>query len=196
MRVLATSLSIRPTYTAASNLGTAAFYLGQYAEAARAFERALAIDDRDYRVWRNLAAARYWAAGERGGAAPAYERAAHMAEQERAVNPSSAEILSDLADCYAMLGRGGKARALLGSALDEAPADVSVMARAIEVFERLGDRAAALRWIERALAAGLQPDLLERTPGLGELRADPRYLALLRPADGSRHRALTKGGSP
>ena len=59
---------------------------------------------RDYRVWRNLAAALYWAPGEREKAADAYRQAATLAEQERRLDPKDARVLAQLADCYAMLG--------------------------------------------------------------------------------------------
>ncbi len=55
VRLLTRSLELRPSHAAASNMGTIQFARGRYAEAARAFEQALALDARDYRVWRNLA---------------------------------------------------------------------------------------------------------------------------------------------
>jgi tetratricopeptide (TPR) repeat protein len=169
------SLALQPTYRAASNLGVLEFERGRYAEAARAFERALALDDRDFRVWRNLAAAYYWTPGQKDKARPAWEKAARLAEQEARVNPGDAAVLAELASCRAMLGEPGRARAELTRALALAPADVEVQQLAASVFEQIGDRAAALEWIRRALAAGYPRAQVEQDPFLTALRGDPRF---------------------
>jgi tetratricopeptide (TPR) repeat protein len=181
------SLAIRPTFEAASNLATVQFFGGHYAEASAAFEKALALDDRDYRLWRNLASARYWTPGLRASAADAYRRAADLAERAREINPRNAEILIHLADCYAMLGRAADARSLLRRAVELAPGDVEVMNVAAGVCEQLGDREAALQWVAGALAGGYSAESLERDPGLAELRQDARYVALRRPRASTQH---------
>jgi serine/threonine-protein kinase len=180
VRELERSLSLRPTFEAASNLATIRFFGGHYGEAAAAYEKALALEEGDYRLWRNLAAARYWAPGLRPGAAAAYRRAADLAEKARAVNPRDPGLLVRLADCYAMLERAEEARSLARRALELAPEDVELMSVAAAVYEQLGDRTLALRWIERALRGGFSLDTVDRTPDLARLRADPRFAALRR----------------
>jgi serine/threonine-protein kinase len=180
VRELERSLSLRPTFEAASNLATIRFFGGHYAEAAEAYEKALGLEEQDYRLWRNLAAARYWAPGLRPGAAAAYRRAADLAERARAVNPRDPGLLVRLADCYAMLERAAEARSLARRALELAPKDVEVMSVAAAVYEQLGDRTLALRWLERALRGGFSLDTVDRTPDLARLRADPRFAALRR----------------
>jgi len=174
-QALERSLSLRPTYAAASNLATLRFDHGDYGGAVRAFEKALELDERDYRVWRFLAAARHWAPGEREKAAAAYRRAAELAERQLEVNPRDAEALVALADCRAMLGEGARARSPLEKALALAPGDVEVMQTAGSVYEVLGDRARALLWINRALEHGYAVGMIERDPALEALRADPGY---------------------
>jgi serine/threonine-protein kinase len=169
------SMAIRPTYAAASNLGTIQFMSGRFVAAARAYEKALELDAHDYRLWRNLAASHYWAPGERAKAGAAYERAARLAEEQIRVNPRDAAVLVDLADCHAMLGDRERSRGELAKALALAPHDVEVQQTAASVYEQLGDREAALRWTRRALAAGYPREQLERDPGLAALRADPRF---------------------
>jgi serine/threonine-protein kinase len=173
------SMAIRPTYAAASNLGTIQFMSGRFVAAARAYEKALELDAHDYRLWRNLAASYYWAPGEREKAGAAYERAARLAEEQLRVNPRDASVLVDLADCHAMLGNEARSRRDLSKALALAPHDVEVQETAASVYEELGDREAALRWIRQALAAGYPREQLERDPGLAALRADPHYGALV-----------------
>jgi Tfp pilus assembly protein PilF len=55
-------------------------------------ERAVQIDDRDHRVWRNLAAAYYRSPGGRQRAEDAYRRAAALAEKEHALDPKAANL--------------------------------------------------------------------------------------------------------
>jgi len=178
------SLATRPNYRAYNNLGTLYFFQeSRYADAARMYEKALALDDRDYRVWSNLAAAYRWTPGEQDKARAAYERAARMAEEQRNVNPRDPHVLVVLADCYAMLGQAAKARTLVQQALALAPGEAEVMFRAGDIYEELGDRERALEWIGKALARGYSRAELERAPGLAQLRADARYPRLLERLD-------------
>jgi eukaryotic-like serine/threonine-protein kinase len=174
-RALEQSLALRPTYAAASNLATVRFDRGEYTGAVRAFEKALELDDRDYRVWRFLAAAYYWGPGERDKATNAYRRAAELAERHLSINPRDAEALVALSDCRAMLGETKRAHELVQKALALAPENVEVMQTAGEVYEALGDRTQALRWINGALEKGYPVERVERVPALAELRADARY---------------------
>jgi serine/threonine-protein kinase len=173
--LLRQGLSLRPTYAVAANLGLVEFDRGRYAEAARAYEQATGLDDRDYRVWRGLAISRYWSPGERPRAQEAFARAARLAEQQLEVDPKDAAVLADLADCHAYLGDGGRSRRELARALALAPADAEVLATAAAVYEQLGEREKALQALSRALAAGYPIELAARDPGLAALRADARF---------------------
>jgi serine/threonine-protein kinase len=174
-RTLEKSVAIMPTAQALSNLGTLYFERGRYADAARMMEQASKSSQGDSRLWSNLAAAYYWAPGERARAGAAYERALALAKQESQVNPRNAALLLRMADCDSMLGRGEEARRLIERALALAPKDVESMFKAGVVYEQLGDRARALDWIGKALAGGYARDAVERSLSLTALRADPRY---------------------
>ena len=173
------SMELVPTHRAASNLGTCRFQRGHYTEAARDFEKALALDDRDYRVWRNLGASYYWAPGERQRARDAFTRGATLAEGERKVDPENAEVLADLADCYAMLGEQNRARAVASEAAKFGSGDVQIARSLAAVYETLGERALALDWVAKALTLGHPPDDIERSPSFEELRSDRRYRPLV-----------------
>jgi tetratricopeptide (TPR) repeat protein/predicted Ser/Thr protein kinase len=172
------SVALRPTYSAVSNLGTYYYDRGRYAEAARSFERAVALMPNEYRVWRNLGAALYWAPGERPKAAAAYERSVTLAEQARKVNPRQMDLLAQLADAYSMLGRDREAREAATAVERQGPEEGSVLFVLAGVYEQLGDRRTALAWLQKAIAAGYQRERIERSPSLSELRKDPRYATL------------------
>jgi serine/threonine-protein kinase len=173
--LLERSLALQPNYRAASNLGVLEFKRRRYEEAARAFERALALDDRDFRVWRNLASSYHWAPGQKEKARSAWEKAVRLAEDAVRVNPRDAASLAELASCRAMLGDSARAREDLTRALALAPGNVEVQQLAASVYELVGDRESALAWSRRALAAGYPREQVEQDPFLTALRADPRF---------------------
>jgi tetratricopeptide (TPR) repeat protein len=169
------SLELYPTSTAAANLALRPFFEGRYPEAALRLERAIKIDDRDYRVWRNLASAYYWSPGERQQAEKAFRKAAELAEKERSVDPSDPRVWVDLADCYAMLRQTAKAREAVAEA-SRLGGNQGQIARSIaEVYAQLKNRDLALTWISTALKLGVPKDEIVRSPAFEELRTDDRY---------------------
>lgn len=172
------SVASHPTASAVSNLATRRFFQERYAEAARGFEQAAKLAPRDYRIWRNLGAAYFWAPGERGRAANAFRTAADLAEKERRLDPKNAPLIADLADCLALLGESGRARSLLADALKLEPDNSYVAQMAVGIHEALGERDTALRYLDKALREGYSRDEVEHNPFLAELRADARYAGL------------------
>jgi tetratricopeptide (TPR) repeat protein len=160
---------------ATSNLGTAYFRDGRYADAARAFERACELTPSDYRVWRNLGAALYWAPGERDKATAAFSRAVALGEEARTVNPRQPALLAQLADAYSMLGDRQSATAAAVAVERLGTSDPDAAFNVANAYEQLGERDQALRWLEQALATGYSRDAVERSPSLAELRKDPRF---------------------
>ncbi len=173
------SVAIRPTNAAVSNLGTYYFERGRYTEAARAFEQAVTLMPNDHRIWRNLAAALYWAPGERDKAAAAYSKTIELAEKAREVNPRQADLLAQLADAYSMVRREREARDTIAALERLRPDEASVLFTVAVVWEQLGDRDEALAWLEKAIAAGYTRERIERSPSLSELRKDRRFRVLM-----------------
>lgn len=169
------SIAIQPNYGAFSNLGALYLSKGQFTEAARSYERALALDDHDYQVWGNLASAYYWSPPDRPRSKQPLERAIGGAEVQRQTNPKDPKVLGDLADYYAMLDQRDKAIPLIERALSLSADDPELMFLAGQIYERLGMRSAALKWIGRAIDRRYPRMRILRTPGLEQLCADPRF---------------------
>ena len=173
------SLAIESNYRAYSNLGTLYFYESRYADAAQMYEKALQLSDVDYRVWGYLAASYYWISDKRDTARVIYKRAAHLAKQGLKVNPRDPEVLSDLADYFGMMGNRSKALSLLKQVLALKPSALGVMFRIGEIYEQLGKRDLAIKWIGLALEKGYSLAEIKSNPFLRDLRADERFQQLL-----------------
>jgi Flp pilus assembly protein TadD len=171
------SLAIRPTYAAASNLGSLYFGQGRYADSARAFERAVTISSTDWRVWRNLAAALHWAPGERAKARPAYEKTVELGEADLKVNPRQPTLLAQLADAYSMLGARSESLTAAAAAERLGP-DAEGAFILAGAYEQLGERQLALEWLAKAVKSGYALDAIERSPSMASLRRDRRFRSL------------------
>lgn len=173
------SIAIQPNYRAYSNLGTIDYFQERFSDAARDFEKALALDNRDYRVWHNLAASYYWVPGQKAKAAETYLHAKGMIEEQLKVNPRDADLIMLLADCEAMLDHNARALQLVRQSLQISPDDVEHWFVAAEVYEKIGNREEALKYVKKALDKGFSRTSLEHSAGLRELRADPRFKAMM-----------------
>lgn len=173
------SLALKKTSGACSNLGTLYYKEGAYANAARTYETALDLNDKNYLVWGNLAAAYYWAPGEREKAKKAYQHAIELAEQVLTVNPKDADVLSQLAGYYAMVGERKRSESLIKKALSFASGNSQVMYVVGAAYEQMGNREEALHWIGEAVRNGYSLAEIEHEPELRELMADKRFQSLL-----------------
>jgi serine/threonine-protein kinase len=173
------SLALAPTYAAYSNLGGAYFDDGNYTKAAEHFEKAVEINDRDYRPWAGLGES-YRAAGLDAKARPAFERAITLAEKELVNKPNDSVLLGYLALYYAKLGVRDKALTRLETALALAPADPLTLNLAARTSEALGDRAAALQNLTAALAHGYSKDDVLHEPDFKKLRQDVAFRSLIK----------------
>ncbi len=172
------AMTLQPTSSGFSNLGTLEFGLGRHAQAARAFERAIELGARDYRIWRNLGAAYRSLPSEEARAPEAFAHALELALEQETVDPRDISLQAAIAECEAELGELAPARARLARVLAEGTADPDILLTAVKVYEKSGMRKEALRWLDEAFGAGLTADQAEVDPDLAELRADPRYDAL------------------
>lgn len=169
IEMLQRSIAIRPTAAAYSNLGNSYFYSKRFAEAVEPYEKAVRLEHRDYRLWRNLADADYWAPGRRAQAPGAYRQAIALAREDLKVNPRDTEALGMLAISSAMTGERSSALAALRKGLKAGPADPDLLLAAALVYNRLGRNSDTLKWLERARAAGIPARKIQDTPDFDHL---------------------------
>jgi serine/threonine-protein kinase len=176
-RALEQSTAIRPTYFAYQNLGVAYLRLRKFDQATGNTQEALKLDDSDYQVWGNLADAYYYG-GNKSAAMEQYKKAIAMAEQRLKVNPRDADVLSDLAGYWAMLGDRRPALDYLDRSL-AGKNDKDLLFRAAVVYNQLHETGTALEWLGKALAAGYSKAVVSKEPDLDNLHGNPRYQALV-----------------
>jgi tetratricopeptide (TPR) repeat protein len=170
------SVSIAPTESAISNLASFYYYtLRDYQRAAELYEEAVALNERDYLSWLNLASAYRQIPGEEERARAAYRSTLEWARAAQDVNPRDPDVLLSLAVAHANLGEPDRARFLVRQAQELAPGNPTVLFRAGDIHETLGDREEAIRLIREAMERGYPPELVEAATGLDDLRADPRF---------------------
>jgi serine/threonine protein kinase/tetratricopeptide (TPR) repeat protein len=174
------AIEITPDFGAVSNLATLYFSDGRYDEAVSMYELLLEFNDKDYRVWGNLASAYYWGRSEKEMAEKTYRKAIEIAEETIVTNPQDARAIVSLAGYLAMIHDRERAFAYLHNALTIAQNDAWIMYNAGTTYERLGDREHALHWIEQALRRGYSKSDVLSYPGLHELVTDGRFQKILR----------------
>jgi serine/threonine-protein kinase len=174
------SIAIRPTYAAYSNFGTLAFVQKDWNEAIRRYEKACALDDRDYVVWGNTGIAYHWLGGHEPQAREALLTAVKLAERQLGVNPHDPVVLADLASYCATLGEKNRSRAYLAQ-IEAAGREQADLAVAIaDVWADLGENDRAIAWIGTGLKLGFPAADIEQRPAFERLLQDPRVARLLR----------------
>jgi len=162
------SLKIAPTYSAYANLGALYYMEKRYADAVQSLKHALALNDKDWRVWANLFVCYAWLKDERN-AEEARQKTAERLEQAIAVTPQEAHLHSVLATLYAVRNKE-QALSQIRTALGLNSSDPDVLSDAAITFDTLGDRKQAIQYARKSMEHG---------DSLADLRADVRLQDLL-----------------
>jgi tetratricopeptide (TPR) repeat protein/TolB-like protein len=184
------AVAIEPTREAYVNWGMTLFRMRRFDEAVALIQRARELGRADHLVLGNLARAYYWSGkpGTHGKAESLYAEAIALAEQELQ-KPSSAVPKPDLhmalAEYYAKTGRAAESRTHLKQVgLSESdkvrPTDPHQLFYAALVYSQLGDRDAAIAWLERAVYWGVPAAELRAWIELDAVRNDPAFQKLVR----------------
>jgi serine/threonine-protein kinase len=168
------SIQLSPSYAAFANLAFLYMRQKRYAESAVASEQALKLNDKDYRVWVNLAVAYKWM-NQDEKAAQVADRMIPLLEDAVRMQPKDATLQSALAISYARKKQREQALTHIQTALALAPDDPQVLERVAEAYEDLGDRSKAIKFAEQALGKGLTLDDLKTDPFLSGVLSDPNF---------------------
>jgi len=171
---LKTSIVLRPSYGGYTNLGTSYLGLQKLNEAADAYQQAVKLDPRQYVTWGNLGAAQYYSGAKEQGL-DSYRRAAELASEELKVNSRDVDVLSDLAQYYAMVGQKERALECLRQALQYGHSEKELLASAAQVYNQLGETGLALEWMNKAIQAGYSARKFQDLPAFRNLVDNPRY---------------------
>jgi len=169
--LLEKAIRLAPSYPLYSNLGLVYLERDKYPDAIATFQKALKLNEKDYRLWSNLALA-YSYSGDDTKGREAFLRAAALAEAAAKLQPQDAVLQANLAKYAAWLGRREEALIRLKSALVQAPEDAQVLKRAAETYDRLGMQHEAVGAIRHALERGYTRQQLERNHELKDLAAE------------------------
>lgn len=165
------SLELSREYAALANLGVMYYRQKRFAESAGMAEQALQLNDKDYRLWNNLAIAYEWM-DQPEKARNAFSRERARLEQIVGLKSEDAEVRANLGVMYAQQSQRSRAIPHLDAALALSPNDAGILAKVAEAYEELGERALALEYLQRALREGLTLADMELNPELRALLSD------------------------
>ena len=175
------SLALAPDYPALANLGVMYYRQKRFAESATMTEKALSLNDKDYRLWNNLAIAYEWL-DQPEKAKHAFSRELARLEQVVALQSEDAEVRAHLGVRYAQQHQRSRALPHLDAALALSPDDPEILNKVGEAYEKLGERAKGLDYFQKALRKGLTLEDLELNPDLRPLLSDPNARRVLQGA--------------
>ncbi len=172
------ALTLTPDAPTYSNLGTAYFFLKNYDQATKMYEKAVEMTPNDEELLGNLGDAYRWS-GHSDQAAAAYGKAISLAFQELQVNPRSATIMGDLGLLYAKKGDAANALQYTQQARAINADDVQLMYSETQVKTMIGKPEEALQALRRALEKGYSAQEAWNDPELQKLQALPQFSHLV-----------------
>jgi serine/threonine-protein kinase len=167
------SLELAPSELAYSNLGTIVFMKGNYQGAIDNYKKALDLNPKSHRAWRNLADS-YAMLGDSRREQESYARAAETLADSLRVNPKPGSNWATLAFYHAKLGRRSDAEAELKTA-DEHGLDSRARFTKAQALAVLGLTEEALALVLDCIDHGLSSLDVDLALDLKQVRADPRY---------------------
>lgn len=168
------ALRLAPTPKAYANLGFVYYGQRQFEKAAEAYGQAIKLDPTSHVTYRNLGDV-YQRLDRRAEARDAYLKAIAITERMLRVNPKDAVTLSQQALYEAKLQKRIEADRHANAAVALAPADGQVLYNKAVVHAVAGERDAAVKTLESALARGASPSVAKDDDEFQSLRKTPEF---------------------
>jgi len=173
------SIDLEPTFRRYGNLGAVLLDEGKYEDAKSMLDRAIDLRPNDYRAWGFLATVYRNTGVDQSKVEDTYRKAIFLNADVRKQTPNDPYLLADAGDYYGAIGMEQESTALLRQAAALAPDKPDVLYEVALGYDRLHKKDQALLWIDKAVAAGISVQFLERASELSDLRFDPRYQTIL-----------------
>jgi tetratricopeptide (TPR) repeat protein/TolB-like protein len=172
------ALALAPDSPTYSNLGTAYFFLKNYDQSTKMYEKAVAMTPNNEELLGNLGDSYRWS-GHSDQAAAAYGKAISLAFQQLQVNPRSASIMGDLGLLYAKKGDAANAQQYTNQARAISPDDVYLIYSEALVKALVGKPEDAIKPLKLALEKGYPAQEAWNDPELQKLQALPQFSQLV-----------------
>jgi len=173
------ALTIAPDSATYSNLGTAYFFLKNYDQATKMYEKAVEMTPNSEELLGNLGDSYRWS-GHHDQASAAYAKAISLAFQGLQVNPKSASIMGDLGILYAKKGDATNALQYTKQARAIKPDDLQLIYYEVQVKTLIGQPEEALKSLRLALEKGWSAQEAWTDPELQKLQALPQFSQLVK----------------
>jgi len=173
------ALEIAPDETAFSNVGLIHYAEGRYADAARAFQKAIDLEPNNHKSHRNLGDA-CLRLGQPAKARAEFERAAALSLDLLKVDPSDASALACHAVYDMKLGRTAEAIRHIEEAAALSPDDVDVLYKRAVVYALARQPGKAVPSLEQALTKRYSRALARIDDDLDSIKQLPRVQELLK----------------
>jgi adenylate cyclase len=172
------SSKIAPTGLALSNLATAYYRLGRFADAATTYEAAIRLDAKAPLLHGNLGDA-YLRLDRKADAAREFTTARELALAALLINDKDARSMSRAAVFEAKLGLKHEASTQAAKAVALTPRDPEIQYKQAVVAALAGDKAGALRALGLALDLGYKAGDARTDYDLAAIKDSPEFTALL-----------------
>jgi serine/threonine-protein kinase len=169
------ALTIQPSSTVYSNLGTYYFILQNYNKAVESYEKMIALNNTDYINWGNLADAYRFANNEKY--LEAFKQAIELAEQAIELNPNNKYAIALLAYYYANVGNIDKTNFYANKINKRDFGENQFFIAA--AYTRLHIKEMAIKYLEYAIANNYSIAEIANSPLFDNLKNSPEYLQLI-----------------
>jgi tetratricopeptide (TPR) repeat protein len=180
------SLNIQADATTYADIGTADFFLKQYDDSIKMFEKAVELSSQDETLMGNLADA-YRAAGRKDQASATYDKAIQLAFRQLQVNPKLASVTGDLALYYAKKGDGDHALEYMKQARSLDRENLQLLYFQAEIYSLTNHPKEAMTTLRQAFQKGYSPEEAMSDPELGSLKPLPEFTKLVAEYSGKKN---------